>query len=105
MPMRRVKSETFQLRMFLLVVVVGPDVLRTVRQRAVLVSEQGGRAGWVLEFEQEALSIQPSSVPDESAVAADDSVARHDDRQRIPCVRGSYRPHRTDVADLARQAR
>ena len=55
--------------------------------------------------QQPRLRLQPTAEADERAVAADDAVARHDDRQRVAAVGGADRPGLAGQPDAAPPAR
>src|SRR3954470_20397645 len=54
------------------------------RARSEEAAGVGGRG--FLEREEEALATQPTGIPHEGAVGADDAVARHDDGDRVAAV-------------------
>ena len=60
---------------------------------------------YALVVEQPALAVQPSPVAREAPVAADDAMARQDDRDGVRAIRGAHGTHRRRRAHSTRQIR
>ena len=82
-----------------LVVVAGASRARPRRRAQDL---HGGSEHRAFEREQEPLVVDAAAVAGEAVVAADHTVTRHDDRDRVAAVRLTDGAHRVRSADRAR---
>ena len=72
-----------------------PVPLRELEQRLARVPR--------FERQQRALAVEAAGVAGQRAAAADDPMARHDDRQRIAAGRSTRRAHRRRTSAPARE--
>src|SRR5215469_14385869 len=74
-----------------------PGALRLLRGKQI------GDTGRTLQRQQRALDVETTAETSERAIRADDTMTRHDDRQRVGAVRQSYRAGAAGEPDALRQ--